>query len=519
MTRPASARLQTPPLWLAPLPEEPPHGVYLRLAERNGINRISLLQNMTGVKLRHLRMGRHLDHLADMLRCKQDTLGAYSIRPRRRSLWVIAGQAVQRTDFAMADRRVCFMCLAESPYHRFWWDLRFITTCPIHKIRLLNQCSCGTKLSWADASPVKCSTCEEGDVRNLVATLAPRDIVALDQWILGRFGTVDCHQKVSLLDRLPLGWAIETVERIGALVVGGYRPNWQEITDYDEPPEEVRAIGYTTLVGGKLSDALDRAYEGFRTSGSDQPASLRTMYGWFWHWLCYRGGAAFSEELAAALVRHAQEKIQLSRKAFPSLPRDNSTITLSEAAQMCHVRSGTLRKLLAAENLIRTKKRKGSPVMVPRAIAQRIARDLSDSVALKGAAEIIGVGGTSLIKLVRSGRVPAWMRGGNQQKHRYIFRRTEVLAWMKDMIGHASTVVTTPDGMISVTDVPSATNVAITILVDAIASGQIRVERVLEGKPNLRGALVRLDAVRAHRNHVRLENTQDPLHRYTKKRV
>lgn len=251
---------------------------------------------------------------------------------------------------------------------------------------------------------------------------------------------------------------------------------------------------------------------------SDRPASLGTMYGWFRHWLCYQGGAAFSGELAAELVRHAQGKIQISRSAFPSLPRDNHTITLVQAARMCYTRTGTLRKLLAAEDLIRTEKRKGSPVMVQLPTAQRIARDLADSINLKRLARIIDVGRTSLLKLTRSGRVPIWMRGGRNEKHQYIFRWTEVIAWLRNLIHHAPTVTVIPDGMIRVADTPRTANVAITVLVDAIASGEIQVEALLGGERNLRGGLVRLETVRAYRNSLGPE-ASDPRRHYMKTRV
>jgi hypothetical protein len=241
------------------------------------------------------------------------------------------------------------------------------------------------------------------------------------------------------------------------------------------------------------------------------------MYGWFWHWLSHSGGTALSYELATALFRHAQGKIQVSRSAAPALPRDNHTITLVEAARMCHVRVGTLRKLLAAEGLIRSEKRRGSPVMVHSGIAERMARDLDDSISLRSLADIIGVGGTSLVKLVRSGRVPVWMRGGGRQKHQYMFRRSEVIAWLFNLIGHAISVEVIPGGMIRVADTPLAAHLAITVLVDAIASGQILVEAVLKGEQNLRGALVRLEAAKAYRKVLGPETAKDPLRNYIMK--
>jgi TniQ len=510
--------LWKPPLWVTPLPEEPPHGMYLRLAERNGLRHIRVFENMIGVKLRHVRLGRDLDYLAAILRCEPHQLSEYSIQQGRRGSLIIRGEAVRRKDVMMVERRACPACFAISAHHRFWWDLRFVTTCPMHAIRLANRCSCGGKLTWTDGSLTKCHTCEHGDVRLLSGEPAPYDVGSLDRWILSRFGIVDYKEKVPIIHKQPLGTAIEIVERIGALVVGGYRTHWQQITDYSQPPGEVRAIGFRTLEEGKLAGALDRAYDGFLVS-THKAAGISTMYGWFSYWFCHRGGPRLSTELADIMLKHAQGKAQVSRLAFPSLSRSNDSITLNEASRMCRVRPGTLRKLLAAENLIRPEKRKGSPVMIPFKIAKRMANDLAASVNLRGVAEIVGVRGVALVKLSRSGSIPAWVRGGNVTKPTYIFRRAEVVAWLNKLIGRAPPVTVVPDGMIPVVEAAEAASIAITVLVNAIATGHVRVERVLKGKRNLRGALVLLDAVKAYRKLVGPQAAGDPLKHYTKRRA
>ena len=141
----------------------------------------------------------------------------------------------------------------------------------------------------------------------------------------------------------------------------------------------------------------------------------------------------------------------------------------------------------------------------------------SDSTSLKSLADIVGVGGTSLVKLVRSGRVHVWMRGGSNQKHQYMVRRSAVIGWLRKLTGHATSVTVVPCGMISVADTPLAAHVAITVLVDAIASGQILVEAVFDGEQNLRGALLRLDAVKAYRKILGPEAAKDPRRNYIMK--
>ena len=293
-----------PPLWVTPLPGEPPHGMYLRLAERNGFRRIGLLENVTGIKLRHVRLGRHLDHLAAMLRCEPRHLNGTLIKHQRRGPPIVGGEAVRRKDLTMLGRRACPACLATSAHHRFWWDLDFVATCPIHEIWLAHRCSCGGTLTWADGSLAKCHTCEDGDVGLLPFERASCEVIALDKWILSRLGILNDNKEVAVIHKLPLGQAIEVIGRIGALAVGGYRTHWQEITDFALPPQEVRAIGFSTLADGKLPEVLDRAHDGLLAS-SGKWGGLHNIYGWFSLWFRHRGGSRLSTDLAEIILKHA----------------------------------------------------------------------------------------------------------------------------------------------------------------------------------------------------------------------
>ena len=109
--------------------------------------------------------------------------------------------------------------------------------------------------------------------------------------------------------------------------------------------------------------------------------------------------------------------------------------------------------------------------------------------------------------------------GGNVTKPTYIFRCAEVVAWLNKLIGRAPPVTVVPGGMTPVVEAAEAAGIAITVLVNAIATGHVRVERVLKGKRNLRGALVLLDAVKAYRKLVGPQAAADPLRHYTKRRA
>jgi hypothetical protein len=136
--------------------------------------------------------------------------------------------------------------------------------------------------------------------------------------------------------------------------------------------------------------------------------------------------------------------------------------------------------------------------MIPFETAKRMANDLATSVNLREAAEIVGVNRETLREISRRGAIPTWVRGGTVAKT-YLFRRADVIVWIDRHIGGAQPVTVAPEGMVTIADAARATSIGITVLLNGIANGDIRVEGVLEGKSNFRGALVQLEAVRAYR--------------------
>ncbi len=503
------------PRWIVPGAEEPPHGCLLRLAEANGLPDIATVQLMTGIKLSAVRNGRDLESLAHLLHCDVSVVRKSATFYNGDTRTVVAGQLLRRrADVSLAIRRVCPECLTESAHQRFWWDLQFMTSCPIHRIVLADRCSCGDALTWNDGSPIKCTKCKNGDVRSLSSPPAQEDVLAFDRWVLDRFVARADRPKAPIVEEMELGDAVETVERIGSLVVGGYQDRWKQITDFEIPAEAVRAVGFRCIVEGQVGEALDRAYEGFAQQNPDQLHAISRMYGWFFPWFRYNGGDRFSKELAGVLLSNAAAKIQVTKRAFSLLLREETTITLSEAARLCRVRPGTLRKLLAAEDLIRDEKRKGAPISVRRDVAERIATDLQQSMTLTALGPFIGVSNTSLLKLVRSGAIPAWVMGGNHTKHRYLFRKSEVTDWLNKLIKTVPSVERLPHGTVPIADTALRCGIAMKVLVEAIMAEKIAVVAVLRDKRNLAGALLSVRAVAEYRRKIGPEAAQDPIQRY-----
>ncbi|MGP9811386.1 TniQ family protein [Rhodopseudomonas sp. NSM] len=272
------------PLWVVPAEDEPPHGLLLRLAERNGIQSQSQLSVLTGLSVRELRNGAGIERLAAVAHCDPAHLmnsapivsdGGLAIRGERFS----ARHAVRQS-----ARRLCPECVVESSHHRFWFDLEFVTTCPAHGRKLIQTCSCGQPLSWTDVRISKCCRCDNGDVTNIPWIQARPDILEMDRWILSRL-RVGGVSSVPLLDSMNVGTALHVIQNVGLLDLGGYQTAWPEPRDFGVSVAEVRSRGFRILRLEQLNEVVDRVYVEFVATNSGRAATIKNAYGWFGEWL------------------------------------------------------------------------------------------------------------------------------------------------------------------------------------------------------------------------------------------
>lgn len=104
-----------------------------------------------------------------------------------------------RNLLAISRDRVCLGCLRDDqdkldgpegvrPYRRSWWGLQQISTCPVHRLRLLDSCPHCLSRFPPLTSPVRCSCSPHYDLRRLAQAALTEEQVAHDKWLLGRLG-------------------------------------------------------------------------------------------------------------------------------------------------------------------------------------------------------------------------------------------------------------------------------------------------------------------------------------------
>lgn len=444
-----------PNAWVSPCQDEPVHGIMLRLAEANGIPSLKDLETMAGVTASQVRRGEKLTILASMLRCDVSDIEDRCYRHVSGMMRSFRGVSLGViNDLETKIRRCCPDCLALDHHHRFWWDLVPISTCPFHGRKLVSTCSCGTGLSWRDGTLSKCVVCDDGSVHHAVRQAVSADVIAFDRVLLAKVG-VGTADAGPVFDALDFRAAVEVAGRVGALDSLGYGMRWAQPEDCLDPPEVVRARGWRILRDERLGDVLDRVYDEFRQATTDEGGRqprIDSAYGWFMHWFRYQGGENYSAHLARLIVENAEGKFRLTSDTLPNTPRSGASMNLTQAARACGISARSMRRLLSKEGLIRPETVKGSPVRVERVVVDRIADDLATSLSQVDLLTFTGLRITAIEQLTRTDVIPGWLKGGGVDARRYLYRRTDVLAWMQSVLATARVVESVPSDAIPLSD-------------------------------------------------------------------
>jgi hypothetical protein len=126
------------------------------------------------------------------------------------------GERITADDLNYRFPRICPRCLGEHPVWWAVWDLGLVTTCPIHRCHLLNQCpTCKRMLAWQRPAVHECRC--GLDLRTVPPVAATADLIAINALIYGAAGL--SPGAAAELDLAECGFPPEMLElKLGALL-------------------------------------------------------------------------------------------------------------------------------------------------------------------------------------------------------------------------------------------------------------------------------------------------------------
>jgi TniQ len=126
-------------------------GYLMRLAQAHGVPRLSEMMTQIGVPWFQLAQGMHAGDIATSVRGDIEAM-EYDTATLAAPGILLRGQHLRRRQWSVhAGRRACPVCLAGDAstrdgdrlpraWHRNWWDIRSVTVCPVHRVKLVGYC-------------------------------------------------------------------------------------------------------------------------------------------------------------------------------------------------------------------------------------------------------------------------------------------------------------------------------------------------------------------------------------------
>lgn len=445
------------PLWAPPAPEEPAHGLFLRLVEINGQGSDEIAKAL-GFSLASLRRGENIDKLAKFIRADEAKVAANSFSFSVGEKVSIRGEQVGLRDVVAGARRICPHCVRTANHHRFWWDIDFVDCCPHHERMLSNRCSCpeGHGLSWNDRAIGHCLHCDDPHVPNGVIAPSPPNpyLLRSNRYFLGRLG-VCFKEELPILDELPLDEAVEAVTKIGALLLKGHAENWPDLSDQERM--DCRSVGFHIIAYGILDKLLHQIFDSFirKSSNSDafNPSRSRS-FGWFYHWLNGKGGSNYSPGIAEIFERVVEETVERCAGGLPS-PSDvdirDYYMNLGEAAEACRQGKTTMRRILKQFGKDRSLVRQGIPHRLDPKFITKLSDVLNDKCNYAEVRAIIGAGHLTIRRFIESCFFNPVVKGG-KDRHEYAFDRGEINGFLEILGKHAPLLEVCPEDALPLQD-------------------------------------------------------------------
>ncbi|TXM73745.1 hypothetical protein FV218_11055 [Methylobacterium sp. WL69] len=381
-------------------PDEPAYALLIRTLELNGSRSMigKTLDRVTGDRDRALSQL----NPAEVARiCKADAHAVEYATPVLGSTTArLMGQTLSAEHVTFRKRRWCPKCLAEHAYHRVWWDIPPVTSCPDHGIELTASCGCkGRSLNWR-SSPLR--SCRNGHLlEDIVCNEAHPDVLALDTYVVGRLR--GDGKSEPLLDGLTLGEVLTICERLGKASRNEDARIFEVRRDYDAGL--LHAEGCRILLGlpGSLDELLERIRVGSQKRSGK--ATLRETYGYLYKFVRSLPEHAAGDALKAALAAHALRHLPV--KAGTRLDGRTShvtdTIASTVAADALGMRHERFMDLLARLG-IRGEKRSQS-YDVALSDFEALQTRLKGSMTLKQVSVCLGLTTLEVAELALAGKI------------------------------------------------------------------------------------------------------------------
>jgi hypothetical protein len=400
---------QTLQLRVHPYPDEPLHGYVARLARLHGKPSIpQFLKDYARGRIAAAQVlhGETQAEIARLVDLPEDAFAASTFARVSLGKYSLNGEQNSARDWSYRVLRACPACLREDQQNlpgrpdfrahvRFWWNIDAMRACPFHATALLGDPAAPNGvLDWRALDLRRAA--ENCDLTDAAAIPAEEDEVSLSRFIAAKLGLLPRTDEPPIVFDMPLDWALEACERIGAMALAGHAAPTPAAQDPTFDAHLARRVGYRILRGGHhaLRRVLDRQVEKLHASATlPTPAQA---YGRLYAWVIDRIGDPRIEELQEAVCSHGFEHLRVSERQqlFRGETGNRRRFSIRQAAVLLHASEKKLRRIVSGlDNIPRLARQKygARDEFIDPTTLKNIEIALLDACSERQAADILGV--------------------------------------------------------------------------------------------------------------------------------
>jgi hypothetical protein len=409
---------------IEPFPDEPAHGYFLRLVANEEHHSAKVYANEIGIDGRAVDPSTRLDVILRLPLPEEWRERLLNATPRfDDGSIVIAGHAFADRQWAIPTRRYCPGCLAEAAYHRAWWDIEAVETCPHHGVPLNDAGPDGKPVPWWWPHIGQTPTGDSLGLRMPRVDCRP----SFEAYLLGRLGFGDPFP-APLLDGAALAAVIPACESLGKLL----RSPW--LREHPDKISGSHEIGYQALSEGpaRLVETL-REWVRREVPERDRRRGHDVTFGWL---------NARRRTLLAPfpeLFQNAMKKaVAADNRPKPRVTTDadfhDPAIGIEALAQELAIARRGVAFVAARLGILPERGWYRARVYFDSGDVALIREYLADIVTVEEATAIVGLPKFQLMPLVRTGfltRIPYVSSGARG----YRFERAEAERLVADVVG------------------------------------------------------------------------------------
>ena len=350
-----------------------------------------------------------------------------------------------------------------------------------------------------------CESCSY-DLTRAPSTPALDDEIEADTYTLGRLGVLP-PRPLLLADRIDLGDALSHLDRLGRLILGGYRVSAPSLEDLGVSGSGVLARGIAMVSDWPRAFhvCLDQVMLQSTTQRDSDAQGANWAYGWAYLWATKLPEDAFSRAIKAEMAKHAGEHLPVRRHIvrldFDLHPPEH--MTMREAADDCGLIYATMRRLCDALGLVPGDMRTGKQFVLAPSQIETIKTALAGSMNLSQVADRLCINRISLARLLEDGVVKPWIHSGRGGLNAHIFRTEDIEAFYSMLRGNAPIGSTQPPGTMPLMKACKTSKLSVHEVCKLIKDGKIAPVCVLKGMKGLDGLLYDLEAMCCIRRSLR----------------